>query len=261
VSVRRPFYSKFVWKDWVADTVDMTAEEAGVYIRLLAYAATSSPDCASLPDDETRIARAAGVSLKTWRRLSGAVLVKWIRVPTGWQSKRLRADFDHFSQLCEKQRLRRTGGAPDEHRTGTVGAPPRARQIQTQTQITEEPVKTLSPPDGAGRSDFERVWQAYPHYGRRSSKARSWGRWRALRPRPDVESVLTAIDESRDSDDWTKDGGRFVPALEVWIAKRGWDSSDGRADPADEGVGSRANEMLRRARLHRETMGDPDAAL
>lgn len=80
--------------------------------------------------------------------------------------------------------------------------------------------------------DFERAWSAFPHYQRRSRKAVALVRWRALKPRPHIEEVLQAIDLQASTDDWTKSNGQFVPGMQVWIAQRGWESSEAsRAAP------------------------------
>lgn len=150
MSARRPFYSKFVWKDWVADTIDLTAEQAGIYIRLLAYAATCSDDCASLPDDEKILARVAGTGLKKWRNISPQVMVKWIRLASGFRSRRLLADAEHFAHIVMAQQKRRTGDAPETYRRKTGESPARARQIQTHSQNKDFGGRASSPEAGAG---------------------------------------------------------------------------------------------------------------
>ena len=101
-----------------------------------------------------------------------------------------------------------------------------------------------SSPDGDLRvAGFVQVWDLYPHYGRRSSRAKSLTRWRALKPFPLLPDVLHGLRSCMESDDWTREGGRFVPAMEVWIAKRGWDSSNG----ADHN-GTEQSDPLARAR-------------
>lgn len=52
--------------------------------------------------------------------------------------------------------------------------------------------------------------------------------------RPAPETLLVALAACAQSPDWTKNGGEFVPAMEVWIRERGWDSSEGSATPVSE---------------------------
>ena len=276
-------------RKFLQDTAHMTSEQVGVYARLLFRGWRDLDHPGWYPDDDRALRQMAGCTDEEWGRSRDAIRAcmepdgegfliqkgqakEWHRQTHSIKSTRAKMSElgkkSAISKALRKQAVdngRSTHVEPTLNGEATSVLPPSFLPEESKTNTRR--IRAVAP-DGAARQDFDqvkadflRVWAAFPHYGRRSSKAVSFARYKALRPRPDVESVLTAIDESRDSDDWTKDGGRFVPALEVWIAKRGWDSSDGRADPADEGAGSRANEMLRRARLHRETMGDPDAAL
>lgn len=83
-------------------------------------------------------------------------------------------------------------------------------------------------------SEFDHLWAAFPHYGRRSSKHRSRARYLALRPRPLFADVLAGLKACAASEDWRRDGGRYVPAMEVWIARHGWDSSTATAPPSTD---------------------------
>lgn len=141
--------------------------------------------------------------------------------------------------LKDAQRMRRI-----RVKDNKIATPNRSRTVREQSALSgavavavhKEKNQRLSSPNGDAHAlAFFQVWQRYPHYGRRSSKAKSAARWQALRPRPEVEIVLAGLDACSKSDDWTREGGRFVPAMEVWIGRRGWDSSNGieNGSPAD----------------------------
>jgi uncharacterized protein YdaU (DUF1376 family) len=58
-------YMRMYWADYDADTSHLTAMQHGIYLLLIKnYWQRGGP----LPDDETRLARIAKVSLKDWRR-------------------------------------------------------------------------------------------------------------------------------------------------------------------------------------------------
>jgi len=70
----RPFYSKFVWKDWIAKTQHLSPTEYAAYHRLLAWSATNSPDLCSVPMDDTLMRRIAGLTGRQWADAKPAVM-------------------------------------------------------------------------------------------------------------------------------------------------------------------------------------------
>lgn len=68
---------------------------------------------------------------------------------------------------------------------------------------------------------FVRFWEVYP---KRKAKAAAWKAWRRLRPSPaTVRQMLEAIDRQRKSEEWTKEGGKYVPYPASWINGRRWE--------------------------------------
>lgn len=86
-----------LWTDaYLADTMDLSAEEHGVYLLLL-MAAWRSPDCA-LPDDDARLARMARLGTKRWQKMR-LVMERFFLVDArGWTQKRLLEERDRVSK-------------------------------------------------------------------------------------------------------------------------------------------------------------------
>lgn len=92
-----------LWTDaFIADTVHLTPEQVGVYIRLL-MAAWRSRDC-SLPDDDKRLATIVGMSRKKW--LSTRPIMDEFFVSDGkvLRQKRLTFEREKVRGLSEKAR-------------------------------------------------------------------------------------------------------------------------------------------------------------
>lgn len=70
---------------------------------------------------------------------------------------------------------------------------------------------------------FEDVWRSYPN------KANKYEAFLALEAlgsdEPFLDKIKDAIAWQRRSDQWTKDGGRFVPMMTTWLNKRRWEDS------------------------------------
>lgn len=72
---------------------------------------------------------------------------------------------------------------------------------------------------------FERFWQAYP---KKKDKERARKAWAKLKP--DLElchTMSAALTQQKQSDDWQREKGRFIPYPATWLNGRRWeDESD-----------------------------------
>lgn len=93
-----------------------------------------------------------------------------------------------------------------------------------------------------GDSGFSLFWQAYPKKIGKGAAEQSWEK-----KHPPIEQVLKAVAEQRNSDQWTKDGGQYIPNPATWLNQQRWldevsnGSSNGnsagqRATPAATGI-------------------------
>ena len=70
---------------------------------------------------------------------------------------------------------------------------------------------------GSVTADFEAFWAAYP---RKQAKGTAEKAWRTHRP--PLPLVLTAIAAQKQSHDWLKDRGQFIPLPATWIRAKRW---------------------------------------
>jgi hypothetical protein len=90
--------------------------------------------------------------------------------------------------------------------------------------ITESDTKSeaFQPPSQpkASPSGFEEFWAAYP---RRVAKANAMKAWTKLNCNSILPQILTAVRRCKSSQDWTKDGGQFIPHPATWLNRSGWE--------------------------------------
>jgi hypothetical protein len=68
-------------------------------------------------------------------------------------------------------------------------------------------------------------WNSAPERARRrSSRKQVADEWKKIKKkdRPDKETIVNAIEAWNKCDDWTKDGGSFVPGLHLWLKNEKW---------------------------------------
>jgi len=69
------------------------------------------------------------------------------------------------------------------------------------TENKPKPKKSTSAPEG-----FDEFWQSYPKKVSKGDALKAW-----QKNKPDLQTVLNALSWQRKSQEWTKDGGQYIP--------------------------------------------------
>ena len=70
-------------------------------------------------------------------------------------------------------------------------------------------------------SDFDLFWECYPRKKAKLDAKKAWYALAAIRP--DIEKIIAAIDTQSQSDQWTRDGGQYIPYPATWLRQGRWD--------------------------------------
>jgi hypothetical protein len=62
-------------------------------------------------------------------------------------------------------------------------------------------------------------WNAYP---RKVGKKAAQKAFQNAQDRPRIDDLVAAIHRGRDSPQWLKDGGQFIPHPSTWLNRGGW---------------------------------------
>lgn len=100
------------------------------------------------------------------------------------------------------------------------GFPTEKNRIRTEPKRTE-PTEAVES-TGAPGADFQRLWSEYPEtrLGNRS-KAEEEFRVEICSPE-DFDKAMANLELWKKSEQWNKDGGRYVPYLDNWLSKGIW---------------------------------------
>lgn len=107
---------------------------------------------------------------------------------------------------------------------------------------SESKYKTPHTPQGV---TFDEFWKAYPKKVGKEAARKAFGKVKAP-----VESLLTAIERQKCSDQWTKDNGQYIPNPATWLNQGRWEDEL----PISGGMGS--SEPPRKPKRYREEMID-----
>jgi len=87
---------------------------------------------------------------------------------------------------------------------------------------------------------FDEFWKAYPNKKDKQKAMRAWSKHR-----PELKKVLSALKTQSQSDQWTKEDGRFIPLPTTWLNGARWeDEASGKPEKVDRLV--IANELYKK---------------
>lgn len=137
----------------------------------------------------------------------------------GWQIKRAKQANNSQLSLTLQQALS-VVPVPDP-----VPLPKtKEEEIKTPPPVSEDaPAKPVRYSE-----DFEAFWSAYP---RHMAKGDAWKAWKAA-PRPPIAEILATLALARQSKEWNKDGGDFIPYPATWVRAHGWNDEYTPAEAA-----------------------------
>lgn len=105
-------------------------------------------------------------------------------------------------------------------------------RIRTHTKRTKDKDKdNITPHTPQGGDAFGRFWSAYP---RKTSKKKALESWSKLKPSPELtETIMAALEQQKRSDQWTRDGGQYIPYPATWLNQRRWEDEMQPEQPSE----------------------------
>lgn len=70
-------------------------------------------------------------------------------------------------------------------------------------------------------NSFDDFWSAYPKKVAKGDARKAWEQTKKIRP--ELDKVLHAVKEQCRSDQWMKEGGKFIPHPATWLRAERWD--------------------------------------
>lgn len=124
------------------------------------------------------------------------------------------------AQTRERVRKHRAAKAlADDAVTVTDG---NGRKRHTDTDTDTKTRKNTPPYSGA----FLRFWGAWPKSSRKGERPACWEKWRKNDFDLIAEEIIAHVEASKRTEDWAKEGGKFIPAPLVYLNKRRWDGAE-----------------------------------
>lgn len=125
--------------------------------------------------------------------------------------------YGHFKNWRKHQTLREDRRVPSSH-PPCPDCPQGDGVVTTERQPTAAKVKGREVKEIYGHEGFQRFWVSYPRKVAKTAAIQAWNR---LAPDEKLlRQILKSLDAYRQSESWTKDGGRFIPHPATWLNGR-----------------------------------------
>ncbi|WP_335944463.1 helix-turn-helix domain-containing protein [Pseudomonas sp. G166] len=114
-----------------------------------------------------------------------------------------------------------SGGGAGDNPPGAGDNPGGGAGTAPRTSHSYEPVKEPKPTVISDTAEgFEQFWKLYPKKKGRKDAAKAWAK---LKPNDELrQTLITALGSHCLSEDWAKDGGRYVPNASTWLNGERW---------------------------------------
>lgn len=109
---------------------------------------------------------------------------------------------------------------PPRNQLGTSLEPEHNTTQQNITQQNKD--KTAKPPGG-----FDEFWKAYPKKKNKIDAQKAFAKVKAP-----LQTLLDAIERQKQSEQWKKDGGQFIPYPATWLKRGAWEDEPDRQSTA-----------------------------
>ena len=79
---------------------------------------------------------------------------------------------------------------------------------------------------------FVRFWEAYPKSVRKVEKSRCFRKWKDRKLEFLTDAILASLETHKQSDQWRRDNGQFIPSPSVFINQSRWEAEIGNPEQA-----------------------------
>ena len=216
-----------IFLDWLEMTCELTAEEKGRLIdAIVSYARGDDYQATGnerfiLPMYKAMVDRSKKIGEK---RSAAGASGGFARASSSKQSEKDKSyeEQKEANDSKRKQTIAKGGGDKEKQAKPT--------EEEEEEEKEEEEITPHKPPKGESvPKGFEDFWALYP---RKTAKQDAIRAWRKLNPDLALqEKIRSALTLQISSDQWTRDGGQFIPHPATWLNGGRWDDEPIKTGP------------------------------
>lgn len=183
-----------------------------VYIHLLVIASNASERGRTHDANTEDIASALDLDAEQVQQICSAMQGRVLDgdLITGWEKRQVARE-DGSAERAKAWREQKKNAAQQQ-----ANASERKGTPDTDKDTDKEKKNPTAQPAG-----FAEFWLAFP---RKKNKGDAERAWKAIKPDADLAAtILSAIASAKQSSEWRRDGGQFIPYPASWLRAKGWE--------------------------------------
>ena len=169
---------------------------------------------------ETEVAFQLRISDEEWSQTKAILLSKNLidndNKPTAWDKRQYASD-------SSAERVAKHRNAKKHECNGDVTL--QKRQVEAEAEAE----KPISAEKSALIAGFDEFWLSYPKKVGKGAAEKAWGK---AKVNGHLSEVLKSIESQKRSDQWTRDGGQYIPNPATWINQRRWEDGEPESQEA-----------------------------
>jgi len=152
-----------------------------------------------------------------WNGFAQAMMdVGWLAPSVDGSSLSL-PDFDTHNGQSAKRRAQDADRKREDRKTSAS----EADKMRTREEKRRE---EEIPPKAPKRDGFDRFWAAWPSHKRKAAKPQCETKWESRGCEAIADAVIASVEAFKRSDDWRKEGGKYIPAPLTWLNQSRWET-------------------------------------
>ena len=219
--------------DYQRDTAHLSVTEHGAYLLMLQhYYATEKP----LPVGKALHRMLRAQDKEEREAIDSVVAQFWTTTEAGLVNERADEELTKAGGQAETNRATaiareaRRKAAREEHDQSTNRATNRSTNDQPNQTPDTRHQKEIHPPTPSGARvhgfppGFEEFWSAYPKKVGKDAAAKAFAKRRP--GQETLRAMLDAIEAQRQSEQWRKNAGQFIPNPATWLNEGRWQDGE-----------------------------------
>lgn len=143
------------------------------------------------------------------------------------------SEADNLQLLCRSCNRSKRALSKDEFATQETEKRCASRSLETETEEDTEKEKEKTKHDYS--LEFEKFWDAFPPNPRKSGKYYAYKIWTRKKLNDKVHDIVKHLYEIRESDQWKKDNGQYIPMPSTYLSQERFDQELPKVRKAWEG--------------------------
>ena len=220
--------------DYLKDTAHLSLLEHGIYGRLLDIYYTREE-----PIPEAQVMRLVGArSPEECSAVRDVLNEFFTRDGDLWRHTRCDKELSKYQDKQRKAKASADARWSKDKAHTERNADAMRTHSEGNAPSNQTPVTSNTPPTPKGEqaepAGFVRFWAAWPKSVRKGGKAKCLQTWRRADLEPLAEQIVGHVERMDATPDWTKEGGAYVPAPQVYLNQRRWDGAEVGCRPAEQ---------------------------